>query len=362
MEPIKFPLLVYMVMLTTGLFAHVQAIPALLSVSGRDAWLTIISTALPMVLWLLLLRKLLKLIEIVSVTEWKQSLSAIRYYLLVGPFIVYLLLMAYVTTKDIVIWSHISYIPDINYAVIVIVFLFLCFIGTQSGIQSLAVLSGVLLPFVVVLGFFVMAANTKKKDYELLLPILENGYSPVLDGIIYSLLPLIELFIILFVPYVNKQKITLGKLFIIGGIILGLMMGPTIGAITEFGPMQASEFRYPAFEQWRILTIGNYFSHVDFFAIYQWLSGGVLRTSLYVLLASQLIARKGKNQYSVLICYLFLIALCLYRIDQQTFYEMLYVYFMPISLGVLILQLLILCAYLIIQSRKKQLKEAKING
>lgn len=357
MGPIKFPLLVFMLMLTIGLFAHVQTIPALLSVTGRDAWLTIIITIVPTVIWLFGLSKLLKLMEKTSVTEWKRTLSPVKYYLLVSPLIVYLFLSAYITTKDIVMWSHISYIPDINYSIIVVAFLFLCFIGTRSGVKSLAILSGILLPLVSALGFFVMTVNVKKKEYEQLLPLIENGWSPVFQGLIYTLLPIVELFILIIIPSIHKHKIGIGKLLIVGGIILGLMLGPTIGAIAEFGPLQASEFRYPAFEQWRILTIGNYFSHVDFFAIYQWLSGGVLRTSLYILLANQLLVRKEKGKYSVIIWYLCLVLFCLYRVDQNTFYELLYVYFMPIALGVLVIQITIIFVYLHIKNRKKKIEE-----
>ena len=359
MGPIKFPLLVFMLMLTIGLFAHVQTIPALLSVTGRDAWLTIIITVLPMVIWLLALSKILKLTEKVNVKEWKRTLSPVKYYLLVSPFIVYLFLSAYITTKDIVMWSHISYIPDINYGIVVIAFLFLCFIGTRAGIQSLAILSGILLPLVSALGFFVMTANVKEKDYEQLLPIIEHGWTPVVQGLVYTFLPVMELFILIIIPCIDKQKIGKGKLFIVGGIIIGLMLGPTIGAIAEFGPLQASEFRYPAFEQWRILTIGNYFSHVDFFAIYQWLSGGVLRTSLYILLASQLLVKKEKGKYSIFICYLLLVIFCLYRIDQKTFYELLYLYFMPIALLILIIHITILFVYLHIKNRKKKFEELR---
>lgn len=355
MGPIKFPLVVFMIMLSIGLFAHVQTIPALLSISGRDSWLAIIATVVPVILWIFFLGKLIKLSAIISVSEWKENLSPLRYYLLVGPFVLYLLLSAYVTSKDITIWSHISYIPDISYTIIVIVFLFICFIGTQSGTQSLAILSGVLLPLVVALGIFVMTANIKNKNYELLFPMLEDGYMPILNGFIYTMLPLVELFILLIFPHVDKQSITIKKLFLIGGIILGLMLGPTMGAITEFGPTQASQYRYPAFEQWRILTIGNYFSHVDFFAIYQWLAGGVLRTSLYVLLASHLLTRKKQKKYTVFFSYSVLIIGCLYRIDQQTFYELVYTIFMPISLLVLTIQLIILFIFLTIQNHKKKL-------
>src|SRR5690606_9141105 len=55
--------------------------------------------------------------------------------------------------------------------------------------------------------------------------------------------------------------------------------------ITEFGVYEATKQRHPAFEQWKILSLGQFIQHLDFLSIYQWLAGSIIRItiSLYLL-------------------------------------------------------------------------------
>ncbi|HEO8418525.1 GerAB/ArcD/ProY family transporter [Niallia sp. FSL W8-0635] len=117
------------------------------------------------------------------------------------------------------------------------------------------------------------------------------------------------------------------------------MLGPTLGAIVEFGPELASQYRYPAYEQWRLISIGKYISHTDFFAIYQWLAGGVIRISLFVLLTSLIFTKDEKNGKLLIFLYGILLIALLIPIDQTIFSEVVFRYFRPISFGLLIIQI-----------------------
>ena len=72
-------------------------------------------------------------------------------------------------------------------------------------------------------------------------------------------------------------------------ILMGLTMGPTIGAITEFGPIEAAKQRYPAYEEWGLGSIGRFIEHFDFLSIYQWLTGAFIRVGLLVIHSSRFI-------------------------------------------------------------------------
>jgi spore germination protein KB len=54
--------------------------------------------------------------------------------------------------------------------------------------------------------------------------------------------------------------------------------------------------RFPAFEQWRLITLGEYISHVDFLAVFQLLSGEIIRISLGLYLLANMI--KGNSSAS----------------------------------------------------------------
>src|SRR5690606_24624312 len=105
------------------------------------------------------------------------------------------------------------------------------------------------------LGFFVMSTNFPKKDYSLLFPLFEYGYIPTLWGMIYVGSGILEVITILFIQHRVKTRINYLSLAVIGAILVWLTLGPTMGAIAAFGPVKASEMRFPAFEQWAIVSL-----------------------------------------------------------------------------------------------------------
>ncbi|MGO4371534.1 GerAB/ArcD/ProY family transporter [Paenibacillus sp. MCAF20] len=169
--------------------------------------------------------------------------------------------------------------------VVCAVFLGLGIYAALSNLRTIAYVSCILLPLVVLFGDFVMSANIPHKDYHYMLPLLENGLSPVLKGAFYSLTATCELFALLFIQHHIKGELKRWHLVILALLLALLTFGPLTAAIAEFGPEEAAKMRFPAFSQWRLVSIGRYFEHVDFFAIFQWLSGALIRLSLtlYIL-------------------------------------------------------------------------------
>ncbi|MBO1914435.1 GerAB/ArcD/ProY family transporter, partial [Microvirga sp. 3-52] len=106
------------------------------------------------------------------------------------------------------------------------------------------------------------------KNYELLQPFLEHGIQPILKTAVYPASGFVELLLFLFIQHKVKDRIRWYHFVVMLFILMGLTMGPTIGAITEFGPIEAAKLRYPAYEEWGIGTIGRYIDHFDFLSIY----------------------------------------------------------------------------------------------
>lgn len=337
---LKFISIVFVFMLSTGLFAHVQIIPPLVTVAKRDAWISITLAVIPLVVLSLLISRMSQILNKQSLIDFlKNHSSRVLYYAVLVPIALYLYVSAWITTKDIVSWSKISYMQDIPVFVIGFFLVFLCFWGSESGLRVIIAAGSILLPLVSFLGFFVMFGNVKNKNYELLLPILENGFRPITHGLLYSSMAMLELIILLFFLPHLKKPLTTRKVLLVGIIILGLMVGPTIGALVEFGPEQVSNLRYPAFEQWRILTIGKYFSHADFLAIFQWLAGGFIRISLYVLLAAQILGW-GKKAFGWLLgMYIALYGAVIIPMDLSTMYSFVNEWFLPCSLFLMLFYL-----------------------
>jgi len=355
---LRFISILYVLLLSVGLFAHVEIIPALLSTLKRNAWISIVPTFLILIIWSFFLYKIVSITKQQSIIKFIQDNGQkYTYYLLLFPIGIYLILNALITARDIIFWSQLSYMQEYSsFPLAIILFLF-CLFCTLSGFFSIGILSSLLCPIVVFLGFFISLANVKKKHYELLFPLLTDGYIPLIKGLLYSSLPVMELFIIIFLTPILKKTISMKQILIAGILILFLMLGPTIGAIIEFGPDQAVKYRYPAFEQWRIISIGRYFSHADFFAVFQWLSGGVIRISLFILIACNIFTKGMKSMKVILFIYGILIIGCLVPIDQSMFSEIIYRFYRPFSF--FFLTILIVSITIYISWNKKNIAERR---
>ncbi|WP_251555394.1 endospore germination permease [Neobacillus muris] len=297
-------------MMSIGLMNHVMVIPMLLSTAKRDSWISVLISGVLFLGWLVFLQVIIKKTNYSHLFTWMKDrvgkgvawgLSSVAY--------VFILLLIGVTLKDMIVWTVTSYFPQSPVFILAIVFLIICFFAATSSFATLSIISGFLLVFVIALGFFVMSLNIPHKDYAQIFPILEHGLNPVLKGVIYSSGSLMEVSLILFLQHKLKPNIKVRSLLFLGIILIGLTLGPLLGSIAIFGPEEAANQRYPAYEEWRLLKIGKYIGHVDFFSIYQWLSGGFIRISLGLFIIGQLFPFENDKNRHLLIGFSSLITL-----------------------------------------------------
>jgi len=124
----------------------------------------------------------------------------------------------------------------------------------------------------------------------------------LLKGVVYAGSGFVGIFYIMFMQHRIRSKMSLLQLLIIGFILLVLTFSPLTGAIAIFGPDEAARIRFPAYEQWRMITFGHYFEHVDFFSVYQWLVGAFMRISLGIFLIPEVLnIPEGKKRMGLFI-------------------------------------------------------------
>ncbi|MED1915440.1 endospore germination permease [Bacillus thuringiensis] len=358
---LSFTQIVVMLLLTNGLMNHVIVIPMMLDSAKRDSWISVLLAGLLYLLWTGLLYSVYKKTENEHLFQWmKKTYGSPLYFVLALLTCVYCFTIATMTMTDTITWINLSFAPETPLEVHTILFAVLCLVNAMFGIRSIAITSSVLLPFVVLLGFFVMSTNFPNKDYSLLLPIMENGMPPVLKGMMYAGTGFVELLLFLFLKHHLQSKVPYYQLFILAFVMIGLTFGPTLGAIVEFGPDKAGKLRYPAYEEWRLANIGLYIEHLDFLSIYQWFSGAFTRISLSLLLIVEiLMIPYGKKRIWWLIgLFFFSSALSLYPISAIQYYSLLSKQVMP-SLLVLALSLSVIFALLTaFAPRRKQHEES----
>jgi spore germination protein (amino acid permease) len=346
-----------MIILSTGLLNHVMLIPLLLQTAKRDSWLSVLITTGVFIPWVMLLYYILKKTDSKQLNTWvKEYFGTVISYLFLFIFVLYLFFMSAMTLRETINFNS-FYLPNTPGIVIALSLSLICFYNSYSGIRSIAITAGVLLPIVIVLGFFVMTANIPHKNYTLLKPLLENGFHPVLMGSFYAGSGLIELVTITFMVQYLNSPVKWHSLFILFFTFMILMLGPLIGAITEFGLEESESYRYPAFEEWRLVSIGRFIEHLDFLSVYQWLSGAFIRISLCSFLLVDLLNIKKKRIRMWLLAslYIIYIVLAIFPISDMKYFAFLTVYF-PWSLVVVTGITISMVLIIFITPRKKKVR------
>ncbi|BAU25970.1 spore germination protein (amino acid permease) [Aneurinibacillus soli] len=344
------------IMTASGLMNHVIVIPILLEVSGRDSWISVCLTCVACLLWIPVLYFIMKKTNQQHILEWlKQKYGRFFSGFLLLVSILYLFLISGITLKETIMWTKVSYLPATPTFVLALTFALLCFYNSYCGIKSIAVTTGILLPVIVVLGFFVATANISNKDYSLLKPWLEYGFHPVISGMAYVGSGLVELILLIFIQHHIRATVTFTSLTVITLILTGLTLGPTMAGIAEFGAHQAASQRYPAFEEWRLVSIGRYIEHLDFLSIYQWLSGAFIRISLasFMIIDTLKISDKKKKIWSLVLIYIAVFGFTISPISDMKFYMFLRDLFLPVSLVIMLMISFILAGFAAFTGEKK---------
>ncbi|PYY31444.1 GerAB/ArcD/ProY family transporter [Paenibacillus illinoisensis] len=348
-----------LIMLSVGLISHVLIIPALLSAAKRDAWISVLLSAGPYLVFALMLAYVSRFLQHQTLHDWLTSHlgKPLGVLFRIGNSLFFLSVI-YFTLHDTTTWAKTSYLTETPILATSIALMSLCAYAAYKGIRSLAFTAGLVLPLVVLLGFYVAIVNTPYKDYSRLLPVLEQGWRPVLHGMVYSLAGMFELLFIWYIqPHLSK-RILVWQYLMLALVIVGLTLGPLIGAIVEFNPFEAAKMRYPAFEEWRIASLGKYIAQTDFFSIYQWLAGSFTRISLamYIVVEIWNIKRVSRRIITFISIAVFFILSMVYRLDDMTFEKMLSHYIFPFNLIYLSGLAIIVTTVAFISSRQQRRK------
>ncbi len=335
-----------MMILMVGLLNHVILIPVLLSESGRDSWLSVLGATGIILLWSPVVYLIARRTDQQMLPDWlRKRYGRTVSYLITIPLVICLFAINAVTVKDTVTWTVTSYLPFTPPLVVVIMLTGLCFWASRIGIQAIAFSAGIIAPLVILLGLFVMTANLPNKHYGMVTPILENGFEPVWRGIPFVIGGFIELFLLNLFQHHVQTKIKWMHLLLLILVFLILTLGPLMGAISEFGPTEATRQRYPAYEQWRLVRVGKQVEHLDFMSIYQWLSGSFIRISLLNFLTIELLGvrRQKLRTYWLLGVTVLLIVCALIPLSDIRFFEGLATFYFPIVVTTLGVASLVVC-------------------
>lgn len=339
---INFHQLVSLFMLSSGLMDHVIVIPFLLGISGRNGWMSVVAVGLLLSCWLPVMSYVMKKTNMQPVFGWiEQKYGRPLSLLIAVPVFLYMFAFGTVTIVDTVGWVNSIFLPETPVWFVTLLLMGVCVWVAHSGIEAIARCCIFLLPLVVMYGIFVGVVNTPRKRYDLLLPVLGEGIAPVLHGMFIAGGGLIEVTLIVLMQHHLARKPKFPQLLLVLWLLVGLTVGPYIGAVAEFGPEEAAHLRYPAYEEWRLVRIGHYVEHVDFLSIFQWLAGAFIRVSLALFLLKDLawnyIMPKHNAKIGVVLLAVLMSAFVLLPITDKAFVAILSRWYFTGALTVLLL-------------------------
>ncbi len=319
--------------LAIGITNHVIIVPLILQSALRDSWISALLAIPAVIVWTIVVYWVMKLTGQQSLFRWFRShYNSVIAWIVILPLVLLCMMMLFVTIRDTTIWTKVTYLPKTPYPVTVVLFVASGMVAAAAGIRTISIAAGILLPAVVVFGLFVMSVNFQFKDYDYLFPILTRDAASILRGTQYTLGGLVEFILLLGLQQHLRKRFRLSALLVLTLAVTGLVFGPLLAAITIFGPFEAADQRYPAFEQWRMVMIGKFISHLDFLSIYQWLSGSLIRVALaYYLLFDllQLTRSKWKLPLMTLIGVLLVAVSSDARISDTNFFHFIGKHYFP---------------------------------
>ncbi|WP_342440817.1 endospore germination permease [Lysinibacillus sp. FSL K6-0075] len=313
---------IFLSMTVIGLKNHVTIIPPLLDVAKRDGWLSVLLAGGIIFFWLFLLVYIQSKSKQEPIRDWlTEKIGKIGSSIVIYTIVIVLMIMAAFTMVETLQWVNTTFLPQTPVIILLFIYTILCILLVTTSLQTIVILNVFVLFGVVIFGFFVAFTNMQVKDYELLRPFFEHGFQPVFRGMIFPSSGFIELLMLLFLQHQFKERIRWYHFAIMLAILVGLTLGPLIGAITEFGPNEAAKQRYPAYEEWGLVTIGRYIEHLDFFSIYQWLTGTFIRVSFLVYIVADLLKMTGnpKRIWQMLAPPFFILCLPLIMLNESLF-------------------------------------------
>lgn len=255
--------------------------------AGRDAWLSILVPATlygMLVVWIT--TKLALRFAGLSFGEYTEVLA--------GKWparIINLLYCLYVVTLLVVIMREFgnvlntAFMPETPMLVFNLCLILLCLYATWGGIEIICRVNQFNLPllFGAIVFLFMFLAKDVKLDR--LLPFLENGIRPVLQGSIVPCALRGEIFVLMWLVYHLKRPWDGTRLGMQAVVILGVLLAlDTFSVLTILGQELACRETLATLSVVRYIRIGDFLSRTEGLALVIWICSVMTKTSalLYV--------------------------------------------------------------------------------
>lgn len=163
----------------------------------------------------------------------------------------------------------------------------LCAYAARTGIEVLSRLTEIIVPLIIIAVVIIAALLVKDMDLKAFLPVMEEGFFPVLyGGLAVSCYTTEIIGIAMILPYLNDHR-KARSVFIIGfALIVLFFLVITISLLATMGIEVAKNHTFPFFTAVRLVSIGNFLERVEAIHMGLWILGVFVKISFYYYLAT----------------------------------------------------------------------------
>lgn len=284
MEVISYRQSVFLLSMILPVTGHMLLLPTIFSLSGRDAWAAILfSLPIGFLLGFIIFR-LQRLHPTKTMVEMlEHAFGRVLGKGITTGLLVYFLYMLIITLYGLMDFIQVIFLTETPSWVIVAAFYLVVLYGVVLGIESIARMSEPLLLIIMITGGLIGIATIPDKNFELLLPLFENGTMPVVKGMIVTT-ALFGEFIILTMLKLRKDHAHSKSLLFTNTMLVILITVMFLGTVTStlsiFGEEQVKSLEYPAQSVVRLISIG-FIERYDVYGIAVMVFGCVIRMATF---------------------------------------------------------------------------------
>lgn len=246
------------------------------SVAGRDAWISTIIGAIVGLFPLLTIIHLQQKFKGLTIIQYSELLLGKFFGKIMGIlFIFNMFLISTLIVEDLALLFNIAIIPDTPEIIFRLGLIVLVAYAILSGIESIGRLAELYVFPIIFLLLILPFLTVEEVNYNLLRPILAEGYGPVIAGALLALtFPFGEIAMLgMIIPTVQDSKSST-KYYILAYLLASvLLLARTVIAIAVFSADVLVKLQLPIYNVFRLIDFGEFVNRIEAFFIFVWILG-----------------------------------------------------------------------------------------
>ena len=276
------------------MMGHFLLVRIFFDYAGKDAWVGILIAFLIGIPVFIATGKLNeKLYGNTIIEKFLQWFGPWLGRLLTIPLILYFFFLSTITLYGLVDFAKSFFLIETPVWAVASAFAVAVLYMTHLGIEVITRVSEWILVWIFIAGLVVFIALIGEKDYTLLLPILENGLSPVIPVIFLNLATFGEMVVMLMINVKkdHEKAISYTKIYLLALVInFFIYLGTATGPIAIFGEELTGKFNYPLQSTVRMISLG-FIERLDSFGLTLVVTGSFVRLGIFHYAASIAVAQ-----------------------------------------------------------------------